>query len=53
MKVYEVIIDYDCTTRSTGGSEGLFSTREKAETFIKSKSLKDWQYSQIKIRNVR
>lgn len=47
MVVYEVLIDYNCTTRSHAASAGLFFTKEKAENFIKDQNLESWQYSSI------
>ncbi len=51
--VYEVLIDLDETLRSKPESWGLFSTKQKAKTFISRLNLQHWQYSEIKKREVR
>lgn len=53
MFVYEVLVDYEMTTRSDYCSEGLFATKEMAEDYIKSLHLKSWQASTIKERPVK
>ncbi len=52
MYVYEVLVDYDMTTRSHSHSEGLFKTKELAENHVKYLCLKSWQWSEVKKRKV-
>jgi hypothetical protein len=47
MKVYNLLIDFDCTTRSPMSSVGLFLTKELAEKALKRECLKSWQRSCI------
>jgi hypothetical protein len=52
MIIYELMVDYDMTTRSNTTSEGLFFSREKAEKHRESLNLKSWQWSEIVERTV-
>ena len=53
MFVYELMVDYDMTTRSSPSSEGLFYSRLKAEQFRSGLDLKSWQWSEIVEREVK
>ncbi len=52
MYVYELLIDFDMTTRSHSHSYGLFKTKELAEQKLKELELKTWQWSEVKKRKV-
>ena len=51
-KIYELMADLDCTTRSIPSSFGLFATREKAERALRELRLGKWQWGEIKERRV-
>lgn len=52
MKVFEVLVDFDRTTRSNYSSVGVFSTKEKAEAALKQEKLLYWQKGVVVERNV-
>lgn len=51
--VYELLVDFDGTTRSGFSSEGLFETQKLAEEHRKNLNLAWWQSSVINIRPVK